>query len=100
MEIQVFVLGDRPRRLRFHTTTSSLPSHHPALSSPCPKWAGGGSPTFPQQEANEAQLVHLPRHILVELVNDGGGVVVVGRGTRRLFIPGVAEAAGGCARQL
>ena len=69
----VCVLGEGPGRPRFHTTTSCLPSHHPALSSPCPAWAGGGSPTFPQQEAKEAQLVHLPRHVLVELVNNGGG---------------------------
>lgn len=33
----------------------------------------GGSPTFPQQEAKEAQLIHLPRHIPVRLVNNGGG---------------------------
>lgn len=31
------------------------------------------SPTFPQREAKEAQLVHLPRHVLAELVNDDGG---------------------------
>lgn len=58
--------------VRFHTTTSCLPSHPSALSSPCPSWAGR-VPNFPQQETKEAQLVHLPRHIPVGLVNNGGG---------------------------
>jgi len=80
MEIQVSVcvcvLGEGPGRARFCTTTSRLPSHHPALSSPCPAWAGGRGECpqpSPWREAKEAQLVRLPRHVLLELVNNGGG---------------------------
>lgn len=52
----------------------------------------------PQQEAREAQLVHLPRHIPVGLVNKGGG----GGGPWHkevAFFPGAAEAGRVRARQ-
>lgn len=38
--VSACVLREGPGRPRFHTITSCLPSHHSALSSPCPAWAG------------------------------------------------------------
>lgn len=54
-----------------HHQLSSLPPSCSLITLSCV--GGEGSPTFPQQEAKEAQLVHLPRHVLAELVSNGGG---------------------------
>lgn len=58
-------------KISHHHQLSSLPPSCSLITLSC--MGQGWSPTFPQQEAKEAQLVHLPRHVLVELVNNGGG---------------------------
>lgn len=99
------MLGEGLGRSRFHTTSSCIPSHHAALSSPCPAWAGR-VPNFPQQETKEAQVVHLPRHIPVGLVNNGGGSgpwhkdVVFSWGSRGGKSPRSPAVTGGWGRQL
>lgn len=69
--MRVRVCEDRGRAgYDFTPPTAAFPptillAHPPVL-------LGGGSPTFPPQDASEAQLVRLPRHVPVELFNNGG----------------------------
>lgn len=81
MEVQVCVCvcvcvcarrGSGEAKISHHHQLSSLPPFCSLITLSCVGRVGV-SPIFPQQEAKEAQPVHLPRHILVELVNNGGG---------------------------
>lgn len=63
--------GAGETKISHHHQLSSLPPSCSLITLSC--MGQGWSPTFPQQEAKEAQLVHLPGHVLVELVSNGGG---------------------------
>lgn len=73
------VRGQGQGRLRFHTTDSRLPSHHPARSSSCP--ARGGPQPSPRRTLARPGSSVCPGTSRWSYLT----TVAAGRGTRRLF---------------